>query len=289
MKKISNLFTVITLCVSFALSSCEKRSEDLIQDEKLTLLNSELKAINGNFAVKNLFTKSKLASNELTTPDDPTLPDKPLSFKKLCAVFSSDVAGAWAGTWAGGKIGGLAGTVTVPGMGTVSGAAVGATVGAVVVGGAASYAASDEVPDTTLINHALSNEAEPILGDVNQSAYDGHNRVLNSLILNNHGAEPSENPSQNSPFTNLTNLTNNELYIVNNYQSLINNTLNTFSSEVSVSNSKNFVKSTINDDNYLTTVSDNFFDGLNYLETKTDIIDYINSYKNYVINTSNLS
>jgi len=87
MKKISNLFTVITLCVSFALSSCEKRSEDLIQDEKLTLLNSELKAINGNFAVKNLFTKSKLASNELTTPDDPTLPDKPLSFKKLCAVF----------------------------------------------------------------------------------------------------------------------------------------------------------------------------------------------------------
>src|SRR5690606_530334 len=160
------------------------------------------------------------------------------------------------------------------------------TVGAVVVGGAASYAASDEVPDTTLINHALSKEAEPILGDVNQSAYAGHNRVLNSLILNNHRAEPSENPSQNSPFTNLT---NNELYIVNNYQSLINNTLNTFSSEVSVSNSKNFVKSTINDDNYLTTVSDNFFDGLNYLETKTDIIDYINSYKNYVINTSNLS
>src|SRR5690606_41611716 len=145
--------------------------------------------------------------------------------KSFVLFFSSDVAGAWAGTWAGGKIGGLAGTVTVPGMGTVSGAAVGATVGAVVVGGAASYAASDEVPDNTLINHALSNEAEPILGDVNQSAYDGHNRVLNSLILNNHGAEPSENPSQNSPFTNLT---NNELYIVNNYQSLINNTLNTF-------------------------------------------------------------
>lgn len=270
----------------FLLSSCEKQLDDVIQDEKISTLDAELKALNGNFATKTTFSKNILrASGEVSTPDTPEMPDSPLSFKSLCAVFSADVGGAWAGTWAGGKIGGLAGTVTVPGVGTVGGAAIGATAGAIIVGGVASYAASEEVlPDSILIEHSLLNVSEPVIVTGNESAYDGHNRVLASLITSNSLGSVSSVSS-----SNFTNLTNNEAHIVSNYEDLIDNTLSTFSSNVSIANSKEFVFSIINDDSYLTTVSNNFFDGLHYLTTKADIIDYINEYKNYVISTSNLN
>lgn len=288
MEKYKALLLGTVIFLSISLSSCEKKPEKIIIDEKISQLDIELKQINSGFSLKNIFERNKLASigpsgNIGVIKKIPRL----MSFKTFSGILSADVGGAWAGSWAGGKIGGWAGP---------KGATAGAIIGAVVIGGAASYSASYSILDrSSLINHSLETEEELIINiDTAESAYDGHNRVLISLINANRTdinelIINTDSSSLNSSDV-FTNLSTDELNFLNSNKTLVDKTLETFKSDlVDINISKNYVNSIINDDNYLTTVSDNFFDGLKFLSTKTDILDYINQYESYIINTTNLN
>ncbi|WP_293889581.1 MULTISPECIES: hypothetical protein [unclassified Sphingobacterium] len=301
------MFAIISVCTILFWIACKGNdlTKEVEKKDKIDLINNELRDLNNQFITKH-YTIKKANGPEVPAPNEPK-PFTGLSFKRFCAVFSNDVAGAWAGTWAGGKIGGLAGTIAVPGVGTVSGAAAGAVAGGVIVGAAASYGASGAVSDTTLraipmVNNPLAMPAP--IGE--ESAYNGHNRVLAALISPSissgeaplPGGVPVLNPGvptpspggglSNSIFDNVQ-LTNNETAIVSQCQNLINTTISTFSNiEPSVYVSKSYVNSVVND-SFLTTVSNNFFDGLNLLYSKDQVENYIASYEQYVIGTGYLN
>lgn len=287
----SFLFFLFTFSISCKQNDLLTNKEE---SEKISLLNNDLKELNNQF-VKRRVVKKAFGPGDALPPDNSPKPVTGMSFKTLCAVFSSDVAGAWAGTWAGGKLGGLIGTVTVPVFGTVTGASAGAVAGGIIVGAAASYGASSSVSDTTMtLLPMLNSPLDLPLSE--QNAYDGHNRVLASLNLSSNSNAPL--PINNVPLTsngintsifNNINTTNNESIVILNCQDLISSTLTTFSNgQPSIDVSKSYVSNVI-EDNFVTTVSNNFFDGLRLLVDKNEIIQYINSYEQYVNNTATLN
>lgn len=299
--KISKLkMLLVVACTLSVCSSCKKDNAASPTDRKIEALNNDLKSINLKFLAKNASTSkttnsiqadfysislaapgnqlNRLASDgDVTTPPDPTQPiETGFSFKRFCAVFSADVGGAWAGAWAGGEIGGAVGSI-IPGAGTAAGASAGAVAGGVVVGAAASYAASEVIPGTTLSGWVSQLPfAYTPLGEEN--ANDGHNRMLNSMLSSSSAPSPL--------IFNSVYLTGNEAAVVSNCQNLISSTMSTFS-DPTVEKSKSYVLAEVSD-NAITTVSNNFFDGLQNLVDPQDVAAFISSYKFYVSNTANL-
>ena len=198
---------------------------------------------------------------------------KTRTFKQWCAAGAADVGGCWAGAWAGGKIGAWFGP---------EGAGAGAVVGGVIVGAAASYGAYG------MIYHGGSTGGNPnpifTLENPSQNPFDvtvgqRHNYMLDQLIKNNQS-----NGSMYSPAM----LNNNEKIFWDGKTDMVIDAYKQANSITAIQDVSNYVTNNISDDK-ITSITTQYFSGLNSIETLTNAIDMTRDYETYVIGNLNLS
>lgn len=245
------------------LVSCKKENNIIQQTHNLEKIKNDLAVINAKYK--------------------PEYNSTAWSLRRLCAIFSADVGGAWAGSWAGGKIGGAVGSL-IPGAGTASGAAAGAVAGAVIVGAAASYAASYTIPfETPEMYGRLTNaDIGLTLNNPEDNPYDEivgerHNALLKENLLINKG----NTEKTISELYNSCNLLDNEKIFLAEGENISQEIYTIFRNEGSAEKLKEILASKI-DNELILTIANSFIDGAYSTNNATEAISLTQEYEKYV-------